>query len=80
VNSQQPFAGRTLPQLLEGLDNGAKLLVVVNAPQSGVSVAQQAVADALGARGHVVGWRDVGDDPCLGTALSALLDSAGEQT
>jgi hypothetical protein len=78
ANSQEPFAGRTLPQLLGRLDKDAKLLVVVNASPSGVSVAQRAVADALGARGRVVGWRDVRDDPRLSAALSALLDSEVE--
>jgi hypothetical protein len=78
ANSQAPFAGRTLPQLLERLDIEAKLLVIVNALPSDISVAQQAVADVLGARGRVVGWRDVRDDSHLGAALTALLDGQGE--
>lgn len=78
ADSEGPFAGRTLPQLLERLDKDAKLLVVVNASPSSLSVAQQVVAGVLGARGRVVGWRNVRDDPSLGTALSALLDMEGE--
>ena len=78
ANSQAPFAGRTLPQLLERLDIDAKLLVIVNALPSDISVAQQAVADVLGAHGRVVRWRDVRDDSHLGAALTALLDGQGE--
>lgn len=78
ADSQQPFAGRTLPQLLEQVGNDARLLVVVNAPQSVTAVAQQVVTDVLGARGRVVGWRDVRDDPRLGTALTSLLDTTAE--
>jgi hypothetical protein len=78
ADSQQPFAGHTLPQLLERIDNDAKLLVVVNAPQSATAAAHQVVTDFLGPHGRVVGWRDVRDDPCLVTALTSLLDTTGE--
>jgi hypothetical protein len=57
TNSQEPFAGRTLPQLIERLDKRAKLLVVVNVPQSGVSVARQAVTGASARAG--VSWGGV---------------------
>jgi hypothetical protein len=78
ADSQQPFAGRTLPQLLERMDSHVRLLVVVNAPQSATAAAHQVVTDVLGPRGRIVGWRDVRDDPCLGAALTFLLDTAGE--
>jgi hypothetical protein len=76
ADPEQPYRGRTLPNLLERLAQDATLLVVVNAHPSAVAAAQSLVNDSIGARGRVAGWLDVRDDGELARALTSLLGSA----
>jgi hypothetical protein len=68
------FGGSTLQALVPRLPPRARLLVVVNAPP--MPRAYTIVREALGERGRIVMWRDVGDDNALGEALISLLGTA----
>lgn len=66
------FGGTTLPRLTQSLPPEAKLLVVVNTDKWRPSATEN-IEHALGTRGRIIAWRDVGDDAALGEAVTSLL-------
>lgn len=75
-NPAQEFGGSTLPQLLQRLSPGARLLVIVNAVP--MRRARAMIEASLGSRGGIVTWRDINDDRALGEALTSLLSATSQ--
>lgn len=73
ADPDKPMRGSTLPQLINGLPDGAKLLVIVNTRVPFAPSAPQIVESSLGGRGQIVGWINAGDDDALDAALKSLL-------
>jgi hypothetical protein len=79
-DTARPFAGSTLPRLLERLPGNARLLIVVNTSEPPPPSGRQLVREALGERGEVVRWRDERDDADLREALRALAGMSAADT
>ena len=66
LHTARPFGGSTLPQLVNNLPVGSRLLIIVNANEIDPQVMY---SDSLKFRSRIVRWRDVRDDAMLGRAL-----------
>jgi uncharacterized protein with LGFP repeats len=74
LNTARPFGGSTLPQLVDNLPVGGRLLIIVNANE--IDHQASRYVDSLHVRSRIVRWRDVRDDATLGQALIELLARA----
>jgi hypothetical protein len=71
-NILRPFAGSTLPDLLETLPYGSKLIVIINTSIEPSKGAYNLMREAIGDGGRIVTWRSIRDDQALGSALLSL--------
>jgi hypothetical protein len=71
-DTTRPYRGSTLQRLLDGLEVGARLLIVVNIPSIGPE-ATEFVNGAVGRCVRIVTWRGPQDDEALHDSFDALL-------
>lgn len=76
ADPSRPFGGSTLPLLVHGLDQEARLLVITNTNVPPRPSASETLREAMGGRGRIVQWLDAADDGALAEALTALLPGA----
>lgn len=79
ADPSRPFGGSTLPLLVHGLNQDARLLVITNTNVPPRPSASGTLREAMGSRGRIVQWLDSADDASLADALAALLPGAAPQ-